>query len=292
MQLVVGTGGSAFEFDDAQMKVTSSSSVVRNELGLILARTDRLSCDGYLLGDTQDELTTISIALATALSQPFPDIYVLAADDSISALRLLNAGSSSGVRVLEMATPDGFGAEYATYRHVSFSAESTYPYAFAGTIAAQGPPFGGNIVSGAIPPSPANIARARKGFAPAPISAVPSGIPPTAFTAVMSFTESLSVRGGFPFYVVLPAIAGENQRQLVYPQEPYKATQRGRAVGMYQYPTPPGPIFPQYLARSPEIDEVSPRRDGIWFQGFEVSWAYEFESPSQALVGLPNVFWG
>jgi hypothetical protein len=109
-------------------------------------------------------------------------------------------------------------------------------------------------------------------------------------TALLSFTESLVFEGGGPLIAHLELVSGLPRAQRVKDSTIYRATQSGQAVGIYTWPTRPGPRWPASLVRSPRRELVSPRRDGDEYTEFVISWAYEFES-ADPLFGTPNA-WG
>src|SRR5690348_9873277 len=109
------------------------------------------------------------------------------------------------------------------------------------------------------------------------------------FAQLLEFTETLSFEGGLPIFRHRLAVEGYNQKQLVYPQDTYRAIQSGTAKGRIAYPTVPGPIWPFALKEAPKISNTSPHLDGLVFEGFGVSWHYEYEDIGP-LIGLPNLW--
>ncbi len=108
---------------------------------------------------------------------------------------------------------------------------------------------------------------------------------------LLSFTESLTFEGGGPIYAFRNALNGPPQKQMVWPATPYKVVQRGSAVGYKKYPTwaVPAAKFPFALMKAPKIDEKTPERKGKGFQGYELTWEYEFED-ANPLVGTPTLW--
>lgn len=105
---------------------------------------------------------------------------------------------------------------------------------------------------------------------------------------LLDWVEDVNVSGGGPVYIHLPAINGPAQKQLLYQQMPYQATQSGSARGYRQFPTPPAPLWPAALKKAPDIRRTSPKKRGPGkFEGFAITWHYEFESVAP-LVGLPH----
>lgn len=106
---------------------------------------------------------------------------------------------------------------------------------------------------------------------------------------LVSFTETVSVEGGGPSFIHLPTINGPPQRQLLYAQTPYRATQQGQAVGYQGYPPPASPLWPGALMRAPRITRTGPKRRGNGYERYTVSWEMEYESVGP-LVGLPTLW--
>ena len=121
---------------------------------------------------------------------------------------------------------------------------------------------------------------------------LPAGVDPSTAAAMTSFTETLTFEGGGPKFIWLPAINGAPQKQQVYGQTTYRATQQGKAVGLMGFPPPPPPVFgADKLISAPKFTEVSPTRTGLGFQGYTVTWLYTFEDGSP-LIGVPHVWRG
>lgn len=107
---------------------------------------------------------------------------------------------------------------------------------------------------------------------------------------LLEWTETIRVGGGFPLYLHRPALNGPPQKQLLYQQMPYTASQTGRAKGYLQYPTPPPPLWPFALKQAPLFEQTSPdRRAPGSYSGWLTTWSYEFESAS-SLTGSPNLW--
>lgn len=106
---------------------------------------------------------------------------------------------------------------------------------------------------------------------------------------LLSWTETLSFSGGGPLYIVKPALVGPPQRQLLYAQTPYQATQSGEAVGYLAYPNPAQPVWPASLRQAPRVQRRAPRRRGNGYEEYAVAWEYEFESVTP-LVGVPTLW--
>jgi hypothetical protein len=160
MQLQYGNsntpgGVGIYVFDNNSTWVTVSSRVNRNNAGFPVSTTDEIKVEGVLDGNGQDELNTKSLALYAALAQPYQDLVFLEdGSQQITAIRLFNAPSSSGVRITPPIFDGRDGAEFANYRRFKFSASAIYPHTNAGTSQAIAQPFGGaaGVSSGGVPP--------------------------------------------------------------------------------------------------------------------------------------------
>lgn len=106
-------------------------------------------------------------------------------------------------------------------------------------------------------------------------------------SVLISFTETITVRGngGAAFVLRTPRNAPP-VKQIVSQRTPIFASQRGVAVGLYKYPSPPQPIWPQH--RLNPDDEISKETaDTVGGTGnqqqrreFRISWNYQFAAPS------------
>ncbi len=155
----------------------------------------------------------------------------------------LGFGSLTGVRITAGPNFDrAQGAEYATLRHFTFSAEAEYVY------------------------------RNSNGL-------------------LLDFTETLSITPPGPLYVCKNAINGPAQRQLVYPLMPCKATQSGSATGYRQYPEALARVlaWPFALKKPAPLVRTNPERKGTGYQGYKISWNYEYEYPT-ILAGIPRLW--
>jgi hypothetical protein len=109
-------------------------------------------------------------------------------------------------------------------------------------------------------------------------------------TTLKSFSESIEYELGGPRFGWLKPNVGPPIMQQLRQSDTYKYTQSGSAVGLYQRPNPPAPLWPQYLMQARKGRIGSPRRFSDSYGDFEVTWSYPFES-DVPLVGTPNV-WG
>lgn len=109
-------------------------------------------------------------------------------------------------------------------------------------------------------------------------------------SSLVSFSETVSIRGGGPVYAVVETVEGPAERQKIRNFSACRATQSGQAVGRFDYPPVPAALFPDFLKEDPVITRTGPDKVGPnTLQNYKVSWQYEFESPTQ-LFALPNVW--
>jgi hypothetical protein len=107
---------------------------------------------------------------------------------------------------------------------------------------------------------------------------------------LLLFKETLTFWGGGPIYKHRMAINGPPQKQLVYPQSVYYATQTGELTGYITARLPPGPIWPSALMHAPRKTDAAPERRSFGnYSGEKITWQYDFESAAP-LVARPN-FW-
>lgn len=108
-------------------------------------------------------------------------------------------------------------------------------------------------------------------------------------TVITEFTESISLSGGGPKWVMLTPANGPPQRQQTRGQMPYVARQSGSAIGFGQYPAVPDPIWPSAEHRERrQITRNSPKVTAGAAQYYPVQWSYEFESAT-SLIGNPTI---
>jgi hypothetical protein len=110
---------------------------------------------------------------------------------------------------------------------------------------------------------------------------------------LLSFTETLTFSGGLPLFRHRLAINGPPQKQLVYPQDTFRAVQSGSSTGYRVFPVAPAPIWPYALKEAPRFTRTSPERKGKavqgLYQGYGLTWQYEFEDAGP-LVGFPTLW--
>jgi hypothetical protein len=113
---------------------------------------------------------------------------------------------------------------------------------------------------------------------------------------LLSWAESVTFVGGGPRFVHKQPLTGLPQKQYVAQATPFRAVQRGTAVGLKDWPLPPGPVWPadEHTDRR-QITPGHPKRSGgavgLVFTEYPVEWSYEFEA-SAPLVGQPTLWTG
>jgi len=108
-------------------------------------------------------------------------------------------------------------------------------------------------------------------------------------TLLTEFTETITLSGGGPKWVMLTPANGPPQRQQTRGQTPYVARQSGSAIGFGQYPAVPDPIWPSAEHRERrQVTRGSPKVTAGAAQYYPVQWSYEFESAT-SLIGNPTI---
>ena len=103
---------------------------------------------------------------------------------------------------------------------------------------------------------------------------------PDAVANLMSWNETLSFVGdtGPQFAWSFPLV-GTPVRQIVTQKTTQRITQSGFAVGYLRREFAPPPRWPQYvLPDQKKVSSGTPEANAGRFEGFPVSWSYEFES--------------
>lgn len=104
-----------------------------------------------------------------------------------------------------------------------------------------------------------------------------------------SYSETVMLIGtGGTDFSIVSSFTGAPIRQDRITYTPYRAVQRGSAIGYLSVPTPPTPIWPTALKPMSVVNSIgTPKFYGAAQRHFPVSWSYEFESAT-ALVGGPT----
>jgi hypothetical protein len=108
---------------------------------------------------------------------------------------------------------------------------------------------------------------------------------------LLAFRETITVWGGGPIWKFRMAVNGPPQKQLVYPQSIYYATQQGELTGYLVARTPPPPLWPGALMHAGRIGDRGPDRKGFGhYQGETITWQYDFEASAPFPNARPNVW--
>lgn len=117
----------------------------------------------------------------------------------------------------------------------------------------------------------------------------------TAFGATptyLKFSETLSIEGGGPTFDVKEVNYGPGVRQRLRTHTKCTATQSGSAVGRFNFPKIPEPLWPHALRADPKISKVIRPRGGVRLRNVvreecEITWSYEYVWPTR-LDGVPH----
>lgn len=100
---------------------------------------------------------------------------------------------------------------------------------------------------------------------------------------VLAWVETLSFTGGGPRDLHLQPLRGLPQKQRVAESTPFQVVQRGEAIGLTRYPTPPLPLWPaDEKIDLRQVETQHPKRYGPvgkpTYVEWPVRWQYTFES--------------
>ena len=110
-------------------------------------------------------------------------------------------------------------------------------------------------------------------------------------TDIKSFEETLAFAPAGRKMGHLETKVGLPVRQILRRAQTYRASQRGSAVGLFEYPVIPDPVWPNALVNfRPLLTKGSPRRIGDDLIDFPIAWEYQYES-AFVLNGNPHQ-WG
>ncbi len=116
-----------------------------------------------------------------------------------------------------------------------------------------------------------------------------SNITPAA--AIKSFSESLDFEPAGPRYGYMEVKHGLPQKQQLRAHTVFRVRQSGSAVGLFQRPPVPPPLWPWDLVQPiPRVHKGEPRRVGNQLIDWPISWSYDYESAFQ-MFGEPHL-WG
>lgn len=242
-----------FFFDVNSTEVTGGVENVLNEGGLPYKVRKFLHARGFLSVNGQEDAALQEAALRTALAIPFLPVSFLQDSGAFTPLSLLPVDPLYGISLTGVRVK---GLRFPQGNGPEYVSIRSFDVEFEAEYAY---PF--------------------------------KLIPPNLM--LLSFTETLSFEGGYPIFRHQLAIEGPNQKQLIYPQDTYRATQSGQAVGFTIAPPNsmiPAPIWPYALKESPKVTRQTPQREGLlYYRGYPVTWHMEFEDVSP-LVGLPHLW--
>jgi hypothetical protein len=106
---------------------------------------------------------------------------------------------------------------------------------------------------------------------------------------IVEFNETVrNPQGGYELGFVGGAI-NDAELQVFYQNKPYLYVQSGSSVGLYGYPAPPPPLWPEFQLKRNQPVYMSPRNIGFVNTYFETQWEYTFGS-IYPLLGLPHSF--
>lgn len=97
---------------------------------IIITSSANVTC--YLVSDETDatarqkDFSNQELLVRAALSYNFRDLVLMHDDGTPSSVRLLNAGSITGVRITNVSAPEGSGTQFAGERTVTFVATAQY----------------------------------------------------------------------------------------------------------------------------------------------------------------------
>jgi len=111
----------------------------------------------------------------------------------------------------------------------------------------------------------------------------------SAASLLRSFEETLSFEGGGPVEGYVKTLRGMAQKQTLMQNDTYRCIQAGSAIGYYDTPSAPQPIFQWAMLKAPKRSVKSPTAKSGFLTNQFVSWSYEFESTSP-LNGNPTVW--
>jgi hypothetical protein len=100
---------------------------------------------------------------------------------------------------------------------------------------------------------------------------------------ILAWVETLAFSGGGPRDLFLQPLAGTPRKQRVATATPYRATQKGSALGWLSFPELPAPLWPSdEKVDLREGEKGEPRRSGPvgapLYTEWPVTWSYTFES--------------
>lgn len=122
MQLRLGT----YSFPANALRIGSDLRALLNMAKERVGFTAILDVEGFLSGDTQEELSDLTRDLEAACLQQNVDLVFYQDDGSASATGLVSANSLSGVQIVSGPRFQAVDGDYATLRKFSFQAAAEY----------------------------------------------------------------------------------------------------------------------------------------------------------------------
>ncbi len=108
---------------------------------------------------------------------------------------------------------------------------------------------------------------------------------------ILEFQESLEHLSGGLVVDYVGGTINLAEKQIVKENEPWSYLQSGSAVGLYGYPIPPPPIYPQHRTRMKFPKLYAPEIAYPVQQRFKIEWSYEFMSDVALPNALPHAFY-
>ena len=94
---------------------------------------------------------------------------------------------------------------------------------------------------------------------------------------ILAFNETLSADPGGEVAVYVGGAVNLAERQTGWQQMVYTYIQRGSAVGWFNYPEIPGPIWPFAQMKAPRVEMQSAKVLGQIDTEYEIAWEYVFQ---------------
>ncbi len=118
-------GGYSFDADSVQLEPSIQSTF--NSAGLPLTMKCTIQCSGALLGTDQNDIDAKITRFLAAFAVPSQDLLFFRTDEVLSAIRLRNRDSLSGVRITQGPSfPAKTKGEYSNHIDFTFQAQSEY----------------------------------------------------------------------------------------------------------------------------------------------------------------------
>jgi hypothetical protein len=105
---------------------------------------------------------------------------------------------------------------------------------------------------------------------------------------LLDYSERVTVEGGTPLTVVIETLNSAPVTQVTIPQQKYRVTQQGFAVGLNGYPTLAQPLYANPI-RNP-LTRTSPDRFGDNYRGYRADWTYFWEFASAPTGAAPRLW--